>query len=65
MQLDLNKIRKERERQFSFKNIAPLKKEIDSLPQFKVDKITIGNSIEIDASFTKEEEDLIYKTAKS
>ena len=65
MQLDLDKIRKEKEKQFSFKNIAPLKKEIDSLPQFKVDKITIGNSVEIDGSFTKEEEQLIYKTAKS
>jgi tRNA (mo5U34)-methyltransferase len=59
--MQLDEIRKEKERQFTFKNIAPLKKMIDNLPEFKVNKIEFHNAIEIDGEF---DENLIYDTAK-
>jgi tRNA (mo5U34)-methyltransferase len=60
--MQLNKIRKEKAKQFTFKNIAPLKKMIDNLPKFKVDSVKFNNAIEIDGEF---DEELIYETAKN
>jgi tRNA (mo5U34)-methyltransferase len=59
--MQLDKIREEKNRQFSFKNIAPLKEMIDNLPEFKVKNINLDNSIRIDA---KIDENLIFKIAK-
>ena len=59
--MQLDKIRKERQKQFTFKNIAPLKEMIDNLPEFKVDKIKLDNIIEISGDF---DDKLIYQTAK-
>ncbi len=60
--MQLNEIRKEKERQFTFKNIAPLKEMLDNLPKFKVDNIKFNNAIEIDGEF---DEELIYQTARN
>ena len=60
--MQLDKIRKEKERQFTFKNIAPLKKMVDELPEFEITNIKLDNIIEIDGNF---DEELIYKTARA
>jgi tRNA (mo5U34)-methyltransferase len=60
--MQLDEIRKEKKRQFTFKNIAPLKEMLDNLPKFKVDSIKFNNTIEIDGDF---DEELIYETAKN
>ncbi len=59
--MQLDKIKKERQKQFTFKNIAPLKEMIDNLPEFKVDEIKLDNIIEISGDF---DDELIYQTAK-
>jgi tRNA (mo5U34)-methyltransferase len=59
--MQLDEIRKEKNKQFTFKNIAPLKKMVDELVQYKVDKIELGDVIKIDGKFDKE----IYNVAKS
>jgi tRNA (mo5U34)-methyltransferase len=60
--MQLNEIRKEKAKQFTFKNITPLKKMIDNLPKFKVDSVKFNNTIEIDGEF---DEELIYQTARN
>jgi len=60
--MQLNEIRKEKERQFTFKNISPLKKMIDNLPKFEVNSVKFNNTIEIDGEF---DEELIYTTARN
>jgi tRNA (mo5U34)-methyltransferase len=60
--MQLNEIRKEKAKQFTFKNIAPLKEMIDNLPKFKVDSVKFNNAIEIDGEF---DEELIYQTARN
>jgi len=60
--LQLNEIRKEKKKQFTFKNIAPLKKMLDELPDFEITNIKLDNIIEIDGNF---DEELIYKTARA
>ena len=59
--MQLDEIRKEKQRQFSFKNIAPLKEMIDNLPEFQVNEIKLDNIIEISGDF---DDELIYQTAK-
>jgi tRNA (mo5U34)-methyltransferase len=52
--MQLDDIRKEKQRQFSFKNIAPLKEMIDSLKEYKIDDVILGNVIEIKGEFDEE-----------
>ena len=59
--MQLDEIRKEKQRQFSFKNIAPLKEMIDNLPEFQVNEIKLNDIIEISGNF---DDELIYQTAK-
>ena len=59
--MQLDEIRKEKQKQFSFKNIAPLKEMIDNLPKFEIDEIKLDDIIEIKGNF---DEELIYQTAK-
>ena len=59
--MQLDEIRKEKQKQFSFKNIAPLKEMIDNLPKFEIDEIKLDDIIEIKGNF---DEKLIYQTAK-
>ena len=59
--MQLDKIRKEKQKQFSFKNIAPLKEMIDNLPKFEIDEIKLDDIVEIKGNF---DEKLIYQTAK-
>ena len=54
--MQLNEIRKEKERQFSFKNIAPLKEMVDSLKEYKVDEIILDDIVEIKGEFDSEVE---------
>ena len=58
--MQLDEIRKEKNRQFTFKNIAPLKEMIDNLPEFKVDSVKFGDVIEIDGEF----DELVLDVAK-
>ena len=59
--MQLDKIREERMKAFTFKNIAPLKEMLDNLPQFEIKNIEFGNSIKIEGEFDNK---LIYETAK-
>ena len=59
--MQLNEIRKEKQRQFTFKNIAPLKKMIDDLKDYEVDEINFNNAIEIKGEFDEE----VEKVAKA
>ena len=59
--MQLDKIREEKMRAFTFKNIAPLKEILDNLPQFEIKNIEFGNSIKIEGEFDNK---LIYETAK-
>ena len=59
--MQLDEIRKEKQKQFSFKNIAPLKKLIDELKDYKVTNINFNDTIEIDGEFDEN----ILKTAKA
>jgi len=59
--MQLNEIRKEKERQFSFKNIAPLKEMVDSLKEYKVDEIILDDIVEIKGEFDSE----VEKVAKA
>ena len=59
--MQLEAIRKEKLRQFSFKNIAPLKEMIDNLKDYEIDEISFNDSIEIKGSFDKE----VEKVAKA
>jgi len=54
--MQLDEIRKEKQRQFSFKNIAPLKEMVDSLKEYKVDEVIFGDTIEIKGEFDSEVE---------
>ena len=54
--MQLDEIRKEKQRQFSFKNIAPLKEMIDSLKEYKVDEIILDDIVEIKGEFDEEVE---------
>jgi len=59
--MQLDEIRKEKQRQFSFKNIAPLKEMIDSLKEYKVDEIILDDIVEIKGEFDSE----VEKTARA
>ena len=59
--MQLDEIRKEKNKQFTFKNIAPLKKMVDELVQNKLNKIVFCDVIKIDGKFDIE----IYNVAKS
>jgi len=59
--MDLDAIREEKQRQFSFKNIAPLKEMIDSLKEYKIDEVVLGDIIEIKGEFDSE----VEKTARA
>ncbi len=63
--IDLDRLRKERERCIEWKNIKPRWEAIKGLPLLDDIEITIGNTIEIDSnSLSKEDEKYIYNTAK-
>jgi len=59
--MQLDEIRKEKQRQFSFKNIAPLKEMINSLKEYKVDEIILDDIVEIKGEFDSE----VEKTARA
>jgi len=59
--MQLNEIRKEKERQFTFKNIAPLKEMVDSLKEYKIDEIILYDIVEIKGEF----DDEVEKVAKA
>ncbi len=59
--MDLNAIRKEREKWMQWKNIAPLRKQLEKLADVEV-KVTLGNVLMISGEYPKPEE--IYETAK-
>ena len=59
--MQLNEIRKEKQRQFTFKNIAPLKEMIDNLKDYKIDKVILGDIVEIKGEFDEE----VLNVAKS
>jgi len=54
--MQLDEIRKEKQRQFTFKNIAPLKEMVDSLKEYNIDEVILGNTIEIKGKFDNEVE---------
>ena len=59
--MQLDKIREEKLKQYSFKNIAPLKDMVDNLPKFRVDSVKFADVVEIDGEFDNK---MIYQVAK-
>ena len=49
--MQIDEIKKDRQKWFSWKNIAPLKEAVDSLKDYKVDKIEFKDIIKIDGNF--------------
>jgi len=62
--VDLAKIRQERQKWLTWKNIAPLQEALASLPNLKVSKIGLGDTVEIDFEHsTPQEEAQLRRTA--
>lgn len=49
--MQIDEIKKDRQKWFSWKNIAPLKEAVDSLKDYKVNKIEFKDIIKIDGNF--------------
>jgi len=64
--MPLNKIRQERQKWLTWKNIAPIKEAIDNLPTLQVKKYSLNDTIEIELeeSFSKEYLAQIEEVAK-
>ena len=62
--MDLEKIRQERKKWLTWKNIAPLQEAVSSLPELKISKVGLGDTVEIDfVRITPREEAQIYQAA--
>jgi tRNA (mo5U34)-methyltransferase len=59
--MQLDEVRKEKNKQFTYKNIAPLKQMVDNMPEFRVNQITFGDAIQIKGEF---DEKMVYEVAK-
>ena len=63
--MDLDRLRQERQKWLSWKNIRPLREAIAALPELEADSITLGDSVEIDfKKIHPEEEEQIFQTAQ-
>ncbi len=63
--MDLHRLRQERQKWLTWKNILPLQEAIASLPSLDVLKIGLGDTVEIDFAYiTAEQERVILNTAK-
>ncbi len=61
--MNLEKIRKEREKCFEWKNIKPLRKLIQELPEIDGVKLELENILGVDGEILKEQKERIYRVA--
>ncbi len=63
--MDLHRLRQERQKWLTWKNIAPLQEAILSLPDLTVSQVKLGDVVEIDfEQITVQQEKSIFETAK-
>jgi tRNA (mo5U34)-methyltransferase len=64
--MNLDDLRKERERWFNWKNIAPIRTKLNSLPEPSVKSVTLGDSIKIELceNYEANHQNLIEEIAK-
>ena len=64
--MNLDELRKERERWFNWKNIAPIRTKLNSLPEPSVKSVTLGDSIKIELceNYEANHQNLIEEIAK-
>ncbi len=63
--MDLHRLRQERQKWLTWKNIAPLQEAILSLPDLNMRQIMLGDVVEVDfEQITAEQESVIFETAK-
>ncbi len=63
--MDLHRLRRERQKWLTWKNIAPLQEAILSLPDLTVSQVKLGDVVEVDFELiTVQQEQSIFETAK-